>query len=130
VELIGVTNYEIGIEIAPKTLDDFNLSLQDVRDAIRRSSVDISAGNVKTRDGDILVRADGQAYNQQDFAAIPVITKLGSDPVLLGDIATINDGFEDQPLITRFNGKPAILIDVARTGKQSSLYRREKHPLK
>jgi len=121
VELIGVTNYEIGIEIAPKTLDDFNLSLQDVRDAIRRSSVDISAGNVKTRDGDILVRADGQAYNQQDFAAIPVITKLGSDPVLLGDIATINDGFEDQPLITRFNGKPAILIDVARTGKQSSL---------
>jgi len=121
VELIGVSNYEIGIEIAPRTLDDFNLSLQDVSDAIRRSSVDISAGNVKTRDGDILVRADGQAYKQQDFAAIPVITKLGADPVLLGDIATINDGFEDQPLITRFNGKPAILIDVARTGKQSSL---------
>jgi len=121
VELIGVSNYEIGIEIAPRTLDDFNLSLQDVSDAIRRSSVDISAGNVKTRDGDILVRADGQAYEQQDFAAIPVITKLGADPVLLGDIATINDGFEDQPLITRFNGKPAILIDVARTGKQSSL---------
>ncbi len=121
VELIGVTNYEISIEVSPKTLDDFNLSLQDVSAAIQRSSVDISAGNVKTRDGDILLRADGQAYKQQDFAAIPVITKLGADPVLLGDIATINDGFEDQPLITRFNGKPAILIDVARTGKQSSI---------
>ena len=121
VELIGVSDYEIGIEISPRTLDDFNLSLQDVSEAIGRSSVDISAGNVKTRDGDILVRADGQAYVQQDFAAIPVITQLGADPVLLGDIATINDGFEDQPLITRFNGKPAILIDVARTGKQSSL---------
>jgi len=121
VELLGVTNYEIGIEVSPKTLDDFNLSLADVSAAIQRSSVDISAGNVKTRDGDILVRADGQAYDQQEFAAIPVITQIGADPVLLGDIATINDGFEDQPLITRFNGKPAILIDVARTGKQSSL---------
>ncbi len=121
VELIGVPNYEISVEIQPKTLDDFNLSLQDVSQAIRRSSVDISAGNVKTRDGDILVRADGQAYKQQDFAAIPVITDIGSDPVLLGDIAIIRDGFEDQPLITNFNGKPAILIDVARTGKQSSI---------
>ncbi|MGK0374601.1 MAG: multidrug efflux pump subunit AcrB [Arenicella sp.] len=121
VELIGVTNYEIGIEIAPKTLDNFNLSLQDVTRAIRLSSVDISAGNVKTNDGDILVRADGQAYGRDDFAAIPVVTKLGSDPVLLGDIATINDGFEEKPLITRFNRKPAILIDVARTGKQSSI---------
>ncbi len=121
VELIGVPNYEISVEVAPQTLDDFNLSLQDVSEAIQRSSVDISAGNVKTRDGDILVRADGQAYQQQDFAAIPVITALGGDPVLLGEIATINNGFEDQPLITRFNGKPAILIDVARTGKQSSI---------
>lgn len=121
VELLGVTDYEIGIEVAPKTLDDFNLSLQDISEAIRRSSVDISAGNVKTRDGDILVRADGQAYQQQDFAAIPVVTKLGADPVLLGSIATIIDGFEDQPLVTNFNGKPAILIDVARTGKQSSI---------
>lgn len=121
VELIGVPNYEISVEIQPKTLDDFNLSLQDVSQAIRQSSVDISAGNVKTRDGDILVRADGQAYKQQDFAAIPVITAIGSDPVLLGDIAVIQDGFEDQPLLTDFNGKPAILIDVARTGKQSSI---------
>ena len=121
VDLIGVPDYEISIEVAPKTLDDFNLSLQDISTAIRQSSVDISAGNVKTRDGDILLRADGQAYDRQDFEAIPIITTVGNDPVLLGDIATINDGFEDQPLITQFNGKPAILIDVARTGKQSSI---------
>ncbi len=121
VELLGVANYEISIEVSPKTLDDFNLSLLDISRAIQRGSVDVSAGNVKTRDGDILVRTDGQAYNQQDFASIPVVTQLGGDPVLLGDIATINDGFEDQPLITRFNNKPAILIDVARTGQQSSL---------
>ncbi|MFT4635336.1 MAG: multidrug efflux pump subunit AcrB [Arenicella sp.] len=120
-ELIGVTNYEISIEVAPQTLDDFNLSLQDISHAIRLNSVDISAGNVKTRNGDILVRADGQAYDQQDFAAIPVVTKLGADPILLGDIATISDGFEDKPLLTRFNRKPAILINVARTGQQSSI---------
>jgi multidrug efflux pump subunit AcrB len=119
--LIGVTNYEVSVELSPETLDDFKLSLEQVSQAIRRGSADISAGNVKTRDGDVLVRADGQAYTKAEFEQIPVITKIGADPVLLGDIATVVDGFEDQPLITRFNGKPAILIDVKRTGKQSSL---------
>ena len=121
VELTGVTDYEIGIELTPEVLDNYNISLEMVAQAVQRSSVDISAGNVQTRDGDILIRADGQAYSRNEFAEIPVITQFGADPILLGDIAQINDGFEEQPLITRFNDKPAILINVIRTGAQSSI---------
>ena len=121
VDLVAVANYEISVEISPETLDNFNLSLAMVADAIRRGSVDVSAGNVKTRDGDILVRTDGQAYSESDFARIPIITKLGADPVLLGDIAKITDGFEEQPLVTRFDDRPAIILDIKRTGEQSSI---------
>ncbi|MFW5426697.1 MAG: efflux RND transporter permease subunit [Methylophagaceae bacterium] len=121
VELLGVTDYEVSVEIQPATLDSFNLSLASVARAIQQGSVDISAGNIKTRDGDILLRTNGQAYNQAQFAKIPIITSLGADPVLLGDIATIIDGFEEQPLQTVFNGRPAIMIDVLRTGDQSSI---------
>ena len=120
-DLIGVADHQISVEISPSTLDDFKLTLEQVSQAIRQGSADISAGNVKTRDGDILVRADGQAYSKAEFERLPIITKVGVDPILLGDIATVIDGFEDQPLIARFNGKPAILIDVKRTGQQSSL---------
>ena len=81
----------------------------------------MSAGNVKTRDGDILVRTDGQAYTRADYARIPIINTLGADPVLLGDIANIKDGFEDQPLFTRFDDQASILLDIKRTGEQSSI---------
>jgi multidrug efflux pump subunit AcrB len=118
---LGVSGYEISIEIEPAVLDGYNLSLQQVSNAIRKGAVDISAGNVKTRDGDILVRTDGQAYTREEYAAVPVITRLGADPILLGDIATINDGFEEQPLITKFNGKSAIMVEVRRTGDQSAI---------
>ena len=121
VDLVSVPNYEISVEISPETLDSFNLSLAMVSDAIRKGSVDVSAGNVKTRDGDILVRTDGQAYTESEFARIPVITKLGADPILLGDIAKITDGFEEQPLLTRFDHQPAIILDIKRTGEQSSI---------
>lgn len=121
VDLLGVTDYEIGIEIKPDVLDSFNLSLADISAAIQAGSVDISAGNIKTRDGDIRVRADGQSYTRDEFARIPVVSSPAADPILLGDIATIIDGFEEKPLLTRFNGEPAILIEVRRTGDQSAI---------
>ena len=121
VNLLGVTDYEVSIEVTPETLDRYNLSLADITRAVQQGSVDISAGNIKTFDGDILVRTDGQAYTKSDFIKIPVITQLGADPVLLGDIAHVNDGFEDQPITTLFNGSPAVMMDVLRTGKQSSI---------
>lgn len=121
VELQGVNNYEVAIEVNPETLDDYNLSLAQIAQAIRRGSLDSSAGNIKTRDGDILVRTDGQAYSAREFAQIPVLTKLGGDPILLGEIANIEDGFEEQPLRTRFNDTPAIMMEVLRTGEQSAI---------
>ena len=121
VDLMGVTPFEVSVEVTPQVLDNFNLTLNMVAQAIRQGAVDVSAGNVKTRDGDILVRTDGQAYTASEFAQIPIINTLGADPVLLGDLATIKDGFEDQPLLTRFNSKPAVMMNVSRTGQQSSI---------
>jgi len=121
VELLGVTNYEISIEIKPATLESFGLTLNDVSRAVQQGSRDVSAGNIKTRDGDLLVRTNGQAYTKDEFANIPFITRPGADPILLGDIATIVDGFEQRPLETRFNGAPAIMMDVLRTGDQSAI---------
>jgi len=121
VELLGVTNYEISIEIKPATLESFGLTLNGVSRAVQQGSRDVSAGNIKTRDGDLLVRTNGQAYTKDEFANIPVITRPGADPILLGDIATIVDGFEQRPLETRFNGAPAIMMDVLRTGDQSAI---------
>ncbi len=121
VDLLGVSDHEISIEVTPQTLDNFNITLSDIARAIQQNAIDISAGNIKSRDGDILIKSSGQAYYKQDFSVIPIITNLGADPVRLGDIAAITDGYEDLPLISSFNGKPAILIDVTRTGEQSSI---------
>ena len=121
VELQGISDHEISIEVRPETLDNFGLSLLQISQAIQAGSADVSAGNVKTSEGDVSVRTDGQAYTAEEFAQIPIITTAGSDPILLGELANIKDGFEDKPILTRFNGRPAIMIDVSRTGKQSSI---------
>jgi len=111
---------EMHIEVSPETLKQFNLTLADIGRAIQRNSADISAGNLKTRDGDILVRTNGQAYQANEFRAIPV-TNSGDRVVYLGDIAKVIDGYVLTQVETSYNGNPAITFDVFRVGSQSTL---------
>lgn len=119
--LDGVRNYEIAIEVSQDKLRQYNLTINQISNAISNTSVDISAGNLRTSGGDILLRSKGQAYRTDEFANIVVKTNADGSIVLLEDIAIINDGFEETPIRTRFNGKQAAFIDVYRIGVQSAI---------
>lgn len=121
VELSGVRDYELAIEVSQDTLRQYSLSLSDISRAISNSSIDISAGNLKTQGGDVLIRSKGQAYRKDEFARIAVKNQRDGTIIRLGDIATIRDDFEETPVRTRFNGKQAAFIDVYRIGPQSAI---------
>ncbi|MBT8077764.1 MAG: efflux RND transporter permease subunit, partial [Gammaproteobacteria bacterium] len=67
VRLDSVRAYEIAIEASEDRLREFQITLEDISRAIRASSLDISAGNVRTDAGDVLIRSKGQAYRRADF---------------------------------------------------------------
>lgn len=120
-ELDGVRNYEIAIEISQDKLRQYQLSIADVGNAIERSSADISAGNLRSSGGDILLRSKGQAYYKDEFASIIVKSLADGSLVRLSDVANIRDDFEESPVRTRFNGKQAAFIEVYRIGDQSAI---------
>ncbi len=111
---------EISIEASSDKLESYNLSFQDLADAIRRFSIDLPAGSIDSPSGTFIVRTRGQAYAAQDFAQIPIRSNNGSQ-VRLGDVATIDDGFEQGDKRVEFNGKPALFIEVMRTGSESAI---------
>jgi multidrug efflux pump subunit AcrB len=137
VELSGVRDYEIALEIPQDRLRQYGLTLAQVSAAVANSSSDISAGNIKTDGGDVLIRSKGQAYRKDEFADIPIKTNSDGSILRLKDIADIQDGFEETPVRTRFNGKQAAFIDVYRIGQQSAVevadsvkqYIQDKQPL-
>ncbi len=121
VTLSGVRNFEVAIELDQDKLQEYNLSLSQVSNAINNYSLDLSAGNLKSNAGDILIRSKGQAYHQDDFEKIPVISDDNGAIISLGDIANVNDGFEETAIRTRFNGKIAAEIRIFRVGDQSAI---------
>jgi multidrug efflux pump subunit AcrB len=121
IDLEGIRRYEISIEVPEHLLQKYKLSFDQISRAIRNSSLDIPAGNIKTKGGEVQLRTVNQAYTKEDFAAIPIINNPNGVDLRLGDIADIKDGFEENPIITRFNGKQAVLLDLYRVGDQNAI---------
>jgi len=121
VELAAVRDYEVSIEIGEEALRRHALTFDQVANAIRRGSLDLPAGAIKASEGQTLLRIQGQAYQQEDFEKIRVLTQPDGSEVLLGSIATVIDGFADQDLQTRFDGTPSALLKVFRVGNQDAI---------
>ena len=114
VEVSGVRQYEISIEVPLHRLRALGLTLPDIADTIRRSSLDLSAGSLDTRESQVRVRTLGQNYDQQDFEEIVLLSNSDGTVVRLGDIAEVRDGFQDTDLMVQHQNQPAVFVEVYR----------------
>ncbi len=118
VQLNGGRDLEIAVEIPEHALMSYQLTLGDVAEAIRRSSLDVPGGALKTENGNIMLRVRGQARHQQEFEKIPLITRADGTRLTLADIAVIRDGFVEEDSFAYFNSAPSIGLQVYAVGNQ------------
>jgi multidrug efflux pump subunit AcrB len=121
VELEVARPYEISIELPESTLRRYGLTLEGVAQAVRRASLDLPGGSVETGGGEILLRTQGQAYVGRQFERLPLVTRPDGSRLLLGDVATVVDGFAETDQSARFDGEPAVLVKVYRVGDQDAI---------
>jgi multidrug efflux pump subunit AcrB len=121
VSLKNVRDYEISVEVSEDTLRRYGLTFDEIVAAVRRGSLDRPGGSLKTDAGEILLRAKGQAYTGPEFERIVLRTEPDGTRLLLSDVATIVDGFEDTERRATFDGEPAVSVTVYRVGSQKVL---------
>ena len=114
----NVRPYEISVEVSEASLQRNELTFDHIANAIRRNSVDLPGGAIKTDRGELLLRAQGQADRGEEFGKIVVTTRNDGTRVLVEDVARVVDGFEDTGQRFRFDGRPAALVRVSRVGNQ------------
>ena len=121
VELVAARPYEVSIEVSEEALRRHNLTFDAVAMAVRRSSLDLPGGSIRTPGGEILLRTKGQAYRGDEFENLVLLTRPDGTRLLLGDVAHVVDGFAETDQSARFSGEPAVGIRVYRVGNQSAL---------
>tara|TARA_A100001037_G_scaffold6171_1_gene6200 strand:- start:6939 stop:10286 length:3348 start_codon:yes stop_codon:yes gene_type:complete len=121
VDLASTRPYEVSIEISEASLRRYGLTFSQVADAVRRASLDLPGGSIKTEGGEILLRTKGQAYWGPEFEELVVLTRADGTRVYLRDVAVVVDGFEDTDQALWFDNRPAALVSVSRVGDENLL---------
>ena len=113
--------WEISIEVSEQTLRQYNLTMSQIANAVRRASLDLPGGSIKTQGGEILLRSKGQAYRGPDFEDIVVVTRPDGTNIKIGDIAVVNDAFQEGFLRAKFDGERSVAVTVYRVGQEDTI---------
>ena len=121
VEVEGIPDLEMSIEVSKENLESYGLTLNDIANQVRASSFELSGGGIKTSNGEVLVRVSDRKRSKEDFENIIIRSSFQGAELRLGEIATIVDGYADTDEASFYNGKPAVKLVVYRIGKQGPI---------
>ncbi len=121
VSIFGDRDYEIGIEVSEKRLREYGLSFADVANAVRRSSMNLAGGTIRTEGEDIRLRTLGRKYTAKELSSIVVMATPQGEIITLDRLAHIDDGFTEDPINAVINSEPSLLIIVQKTQEEDAL---------
>ena len=123
--VFGEQNYSIRIWLDPYKMKAYNISEEQVRNAVSSQNIQAATGAVGTESSSKMLQfkleAKGRLSDPKEFANIVVKSGENGSQVLLGDIAKIELGAETYNSLPKFNGKTAVPIAIFKQSDANSL---------
>jgi len=112
VSIEGIPDLEFSIEVSDSDLRRYQLTFDEISNAVAQANVNLSGGKFDTSDEEILIRAWGRGYYVDELADIPVRGNADGTVLRLKDVATINEQWEDTPDKQYYNGRAAVILNI------------------
>ncbi|MEJ2129760.1 MAG: efflux RND transporter permease subunit [Woeseiaceae bacterium] len=116
VQLSGSRQRVLRVSVDPLRLTSYGLSVNDLAAALRQAPFDVPAGSFRSRDQQLIVRADATVVDASEVADIII-----RDSVRVGDVARVYFGPEDATTLSRLNGEPVLGLEVIRQAKSNTM---------
>jgi multidrug efflux pump subunit AcrB len=114
VQFGGLQSRNIRIWVSRDKLASFNLSADDVFQALQKQHAEMPAGYIQSHMVEANLRTMGEAYSIDEFNKLLVMQR-GGQQILLRDVAEVEDGLEDRRSLARFNRQPAVAVGVRKS---------------
>jgi len=121
VQIFGIRDYEISIEVSEERLREYGLTFAQVTNAVRRSNLNLAGGTIRTRGEEIRVRTVGRKYTGEKLASIVVMARPEGEIITLDRLAEIHDGFTQDPIYAAANGERSVLVIVYKTKEEDAI---------
>ena len=118
VELSGYPQEEIEIAVNETSLLAYNLTFNEVSQAVSASNILVTGGNIKTDAEEYLIRANNRNYYGDELSNIVIKASNDGKTIRLKDVAVIRDRFAETPNATYFNQQLSVNITVTSTNSE------------
>lgn len=126
ITISGFPAEEIEIAVDENSLLAFDLSFNEVAQAVSRANILTTGGTIKTNTEEYLIRANNRSYYGTELSNLIVRADATGRIIRLKDIAAIRDRFSETPNATYFNGDLAVTIEITSTNTEDLISSAEK----
>lgn len=113
VTISGKAEPMMSIELDEQKLQAYGLTFSDIATVVNNESSTAISTSLRNRDKVIRLKVSEQAYSQQQFANLILMSAADGSQVKLGDVAKVSDEFADDVFVlSRYNGLPGIGIEI------------------
>jgi hydrophobic/amphiphilic exporter-1 (mainly G- bacteria), HAE1 family len=121
IRISGFAERQIRIELSAERLRQHGLSVGDIAAVIERQSLDLPVGTIRAEQQELLVRFADERRRAGEVADLVVIAAPSGAELRLGDIARIEERFENEESRIMVDGRRAALLAVEKNRAQDSL---------
>jgi hydrophobic/amphiphilic exporter-1 (mainly G- bacteria), HAE1 family len=111
VRFIGDRKREIQVWLNPDKLMSYNLTIDEVRQALAMQNIEIPGGRIDAGIQELTLRTLGRVKKVEEFNQI-VLKVINGSPVRVSDVGSVEDGIEEPRSLARLNGKEAVVMEV------------------
>ncbi len=119
-KLIGSSKREIAVNLDPSRLASFGMGVDEVVAGLASENVNTPLGRLTQGVTEMPIRISGKPRDAEQYRSM-VISRRAGQPITLGDVATIDDGVEEQRSLALISGKPAVAIDITKQTKANTV---------
>ncbi len=111
---------EIHIDINEQRLSLLNIPITTVASRLSQENVNLSAGILKQKDSQFLVRTVNQFQDVEEIKGI-IIERRGDVQITLGSVADVYRGYKERKVISRINGRECIEAAIYRAADANTV---------
>ena len=108
----GGTPREMQVVVSPERLASHGVTIETVVNALRAENATVSAGTMGVGRRDYRIRTVAEFRSEEDIADV-VLRADGQRRVTVGDVATVQFGYEKLTTPAMSDGKPAMSVGVS-----------------
>lgn len=110
-EIFGLPTEEVRVVVDPDALAAAGLSVRSASALIAQADAKAPAGQLRSNSNTIGLEVGGEFDSIARIRAVPLVQRPDGSAVRVGDVATVEKGFETPPRVMNFNnGKRAVLV--------------------